>query len=287
MKETAYLLQATLISAWWVGLFTSNTFFAAFQFDTIPPVAFWSFFAPDILLIASLSTIRAYRHSTSIELIVFGAFSYASLYCLNATILTGTGLLPTLLMLLGLAYNTFLCFSPLLFRTSGSKSLVVNASKTIIQILCIWFLALVVIPFMLLESFEGLRMPSMGVAFWLSLAAFAGFSLLGLTSSYFMVRDGRGTPLPLDQTNELVLSGPYRFVRNPMAIAGIGQGLAIAALFQSISILLYSLLGAVVWQLVVRPIEERDMVERFGEPYVSYRKRVSCWLPTFRRNSTL
>lgn len=81
MKETAYLLQATLISAWWVGLFSSHTFFVAFQYDKIPPTAFWSFFAPDILLIASLTTIRAYRASTSIELIVLGAFGYAALYC--------------------------------------------------------------------------------------------------------------------------------------------------------------------------------------------------------------
>ncbi len=65
-----------------------------------------------------------------------------------------------------------------------------------------------------------------------------------------------------------------------MAIAGIGQGIAVAMLFQSLPLLVYALLGAVVWQLVVRPIEERDMVRRFGEPYEIYRKRVRCWIPT-------
>lgn len=98
-----------------------------------------------------------------------------------------------------------------------------------------------------------------------------------------MVRDGEGTPLPLDQTNALVVSGPYRFVRNPMAIAGIGQGLAVACLFQSIPILAYSLLGALVWQVVVRPFEERDMINRFGEDYLNYRRNVTCWLPTFSK----
>jgi protein-S-isoprenylcysteine O-methyltransferase Ste14 len=286
MKETAYLLQAALISAWWVGLSSSHAFFAAFQFAEIPPTAFWSFFAPDMVLIASLSTIRAYRDSASIELIVLGAFGYAALYCLNATILTGSGLLPTGLMLVGLAYNGFLCFNPSLFRASNSRSIAINASKTLIQSLCIWILALVVVPFVLLESFHGFVTPRPSGALWFSVALFVGFSLLGLTSSYFMVRDGRGTPLPLDQTNALVVSGPYRFVRNPMAIAGIGQGLAIAAMFQSIPILVYSLLGAVVWHLVVRPVEERDMVKRFGEPYLAYRNRVTCWIPTFRRHVT-
>lgn len=47
-------------------------------------------------------------------------------------------------------------------------------------------------------------------------------SVLGLYSALVMVRVGKGTPLPLDQTQELVIKGPYRFVRNPMAVAGIG-----------------------------------------------------------------
>jgi hypothetical protein len=108
LKETAYLLQAALISTWWVGLAASRPFFAAFQYDGIPPTAFWSFFAPDVMVIASLSTVRAYRNVVSIEFVILGAFAYAALYCCNATLLTGTGMLPTGLMLAGLAYNVFL-----------------------------------------------------------------------------------------------------------------------------------------------------------------------------------
>jgi protein-S-isoprenylcysteine O-methyltransferase Ste14 len=108
---------------------------------------------------------------------------------------------------------------------------------------------------------------------------FCGFSSIGLTSAYFMVRYGEGTPIPVDQTNRLVLSGPYRYVRNPMAIAGLGQGLAVALLFLSLPLVVYCLLGGMVWHWVVRPFEERDMIERFGEPYRDYQKRVSCWIP--------
>jgi protein-S-isoprenylcysteine O-methyltransferase Ste14 len=68
-----------------------------------------------------------------------------------------------------------------------------------------------------------------------------------------------------------------------MAIAGIGQGLAVALMFQSIPILVYSLIGAAVWQLVIRPYEERDLATRFGKSYVEYRQQISCWIPTFRR----
>lgn len=280
MKETAYLLQAALISVWWIGLASSDIFFNAFQFDQIPPIAFWAFLAPDILLIAVLSTVRAYRVNTAIEFIILGGFAYASLYCVNATVLTASGYLATVLMLVGLAYNVFLCFNESLFRTS-TTSLAGNAVKTVIQVVCIWALALLVIPYAILEAFDALTVPSIGIWPVVGLILFASFSLLGLTSAYYMVRDGAGTPLPLDQTNALVVSGPYRYVRNPMAIAGIGQGISIAIVFQSVPILIYSILGMLVWHLVVRPTEERNMDQRFGEAYRQYRRQVSCWIPRF------
>jgi len=68
-----------------------------------------------------------------------------------------------------------------------------------------------------------------------------------------------------------------------MAIAGIGQGLAVALIFESVPILIYSLLGAVVWHFVVRPFEERDMADRFGDSYIEYRQNVLCWIPSIRK----
>ena len=284
MKETAYLVQAALVSAWWAGLVCSESFFTAFQFAGIPPVAFWSFFAPDILLIAGLSIARAYREIVPIEYVVLGAFGYASLYCFNATLLTSSGYLPTTLMLLGLCYNAFLCFNTSLFRSSQSGS-IKNMIKTLMQIVCIWVLALVVIPFIILDAF-GLPVElAGGVWFGLGLFLLVGFSGIGLASAWFMVRHGQGTPLPLDQASQLVVSGPYRWVRNPMAIAGVGQGLAVAILFLSIPVLVYSLLGAVLWHVVVRPIEERDLAKRFGDSYKNYRDHVPCWLPSLSRRA--
>ncbi|MEM9657484.1 MAG: hypothetical protein AAF961_03900 [Planctomycetota bacterium] len=71
-------------------------------------------------------------------------------------------------------------------------------------------------------------------------------------------------------------------MRNPMAVAGVGQGLAVAVVFQSIPIAAYSLIGAVVCHLVVRPLEERDLARRFGKSYQDDRDRIACWIPTFR-----
>ena len=285
MKETAYLLQAALICIWWVGLATNRAFFARFQYDEIPPVAFWAFVAPDVILIAALSAVRAYRKLCMLDYVILGAFGYVALYCLNATFLTGSGYLPTAVMLLGLGYNFFLCFNQSLFRNS-STSFAYNIVKTLIQIVCVWTLSLVAVPFILLDAFETLAILSFGLSFYLASIGFACCSVLGLASAYMMVRDGGGTPLPLDQTNRLVITGPYRYVRNPMAVAGIGQGLALALIFQSASILIYALLGALVWHLVVRPVEEGDMVRRFGDSYLEYRKHVSCWIPSFGKHTT-
>lgn len=283
MKETAFLLQAALITAWWVGLATSSEFFDAFQYDGIPATAFWAFFGPDIFLIAALSAVRTYWSNESVELVILGAFAYAALYCCNATLLTWSGYLPTGLMVLGLMYNVFLCFNRSAFRNS-STGLSWNAAKTVIQIVCIWSLSLAVVPYVILEAFDSTVTVTLNENSLLGAILFVCFSGLGLTSAYFMVRDGDGTPLPLDQTNTLVVTGPYRFVRNPMAIAGIGQGVSVSILFQSIPVLVYSLLGIPIWHLVVRPIEERDMLNRFGDSYRLYRDRVSCWIPSFRQS---
>ena len=160
-----------------------------------------------------------------------------------------------------------------------------NAIKTLIQTVCIWTMALVMVPYVILDAFDAFVLPGLGIWLLVGAVLFVGFSLLGLASAFFLIRDGAGTPLPLDQTNHLVVSGPYRYVRNPMAIAGIGQGLAVAVIFQSIPLLIYVGLGALVWQLVVRPIEERDMTRRFGESYAEYCRQVSCWIPTFGRRA--
>ncbi len=279
MKGTAYLLQATLISLWWIGLLISQDFYKAFQFPDIGKMAFNSFLLPDLTVVALLSIFRAYREKEELSFIILGGFAFATLYCINATLLTKGGFLATTVMILGLCYNLFLVYEKRLFRKSKTNGPFVNGLKTILQIICVWTITLLVFPVLILQSFG--EMPVIVAENQLvGLLLFALFSFLGLYSAYTMVIRGGGTPLPLDQTQKLVLSGPYRYVRNPMAIAGIGQGICISILFGSIHVLVYTLIGATLWQLVVRPIEEKDMLQRFGSEYEAYRKEIKCWFPT-------
>jgi protein-S-isoprenylcysteine O-methyltransferase Ste14 len=279
MKETGYLLQAFLILAWWIGLSVSESFFAAFQFPGIPPIAFKAFLGPDLFLIAGLSLARAYRKQRELEWIILGAFAYATLYCIQAAMLTQGGYLGTVMMTVGLAYNTLLCFHRWSFLPAKHSGNWGNGTKTTIQIISVWFATLVFIPHLLVQAFGSTPAEWFSLRMNTAIVLFTVCGLLGLSSSFWMVVTGKGTPIPLDQTNALVTSGPYRYVRNPMAIAGIGQGLAVAFAWGSIAIFFYTLLGVLVWQLVVRPMEEEDLVARFGKSYEHYRMMVPCWYP--------
>jgi protein-S-isoprenylcysteine O-methyltransferase Ste14 len=103
--------------------------------------------------------------------------------------------------------------------------------------------------------------------------------LLGWSSAVFMVSKGQGTPLPSDATRALVVHGPYRYVRNPMAIGSFAQGIAVGTFFGSPTIVAYVLTGMIGWNYFVRPWEENDLEWRFGPPYAHYRDNVRCWIP--------
>ena len=109
-KAALYLLQAALIVGWWIGLMSSDSFFALFQFPGIESVAFHAFFLPDIVVIAGVSVLRFFKRGRSLEWIVLGGFAYATLFCIHASILTVGGWLSTSLMLVGLIYNLVLCY---------------------------------------------------------------------------------------------------------------------------------------------------------------------------------
>jgi protein-S-isoprenylcysteine O-methyltransferase Ste14 len=281
LKGTAYLFQGALISLWWLGLAISDDFYSAFQFPGIPKVAFNSFLAPDVLIITILSVLRAYKQNRDLELIILGGFAYGSFYCLNASILSSGGFLPTTIMLLGLAYNIFLVYQSKIFRESNSTKTWMNALKTLLQIVSVWSITLILFPWIIIDAFQIENNPTLMMKY-IVYTLFGISSILGLSSAYVLVKNGDGTPLPADQTKKLVVEGTYKFVRNPMAIAGMGQGVSIAVFFESLHILIYTLLGGLVWHTVVRPIEEKNMIKRFGEAYLKYKKKVGLWFPKLK-----
>ena len=84
---------------------------------------------------------------------------------------------------------------------------------------------------------------------------------------------------PPGEEGELVIAGPYRYLRNPMAFGGLGVGFAIGVHNGSWGTLAYAVAGGAIWHAIARPMEERDLAERFGASYEHYRANVHCWLP--------
>ena len=100
------------------------------------------------------------------------------------------------------------------------------------------------------------------------LDSFARFALQGL-----------GAPAPLFPTRHLVITGLYRYVRNPMyvAVAAViaGQGL----IFGNKRVLEYGGLVWLVFHLFVIAYEEPTLRATFGSEYERFRSHVPRWIP--------
>jgi len=96
------------------------------------------------------------------------------------------------------------------------------------------------------------------------------------------VRDGLGTPAPVAPTERLVVTGAYRYVRNPMYVAVIAAIVGQALLLGQTVLLYYAALVALLVVSFVRLYEEPVLRRQFGAEYESYRRSVPGWLPRLR-----
>jgi protein-S-isoprenylcysteine O-methyltransferase Ste14 len=114
-------------------------------------------------------------------------------------------------------------------------------------------------------------------------ALLLGVGLLLFASSLRrFATEGKGTLAPWDPPRQLVVRGPYRYVRNPM-ISGV-----IFALFGEALILLsrphlnWALLFLVINLVYIPLLEEPQLESRFGEAYREYRRHVPRFIPRLR-----
>lgn len=94
--------------------------------------------------------------------------------------------------------------------------------------------------------------------------------------------EGLGTPAPVFPTRHLVVSGLYRYVRNPMYLAVVSLILGQGLLLGDVRVLEY---GAMVWvafHLFVLVYEEPILGATFGEEYKIFCANVPRWIPRLR-----
>jgi protein-S-isoprenylcysteine O-methyltransferase Ste14 len=186
------------------------------------------------------------------------------------------------LMLFGRVPTEWIIAGPFAFRPADERAAAsTHLAVTGAQILVFWGLFLGAIPLALsfVEQRWGLTVSFPPVAGAVGVVLFVLASALGIWSAVAMSTRGGGTPLPAAMPNRLVVAGPYRFVRNPMALAGIVQGVAVGLILSSWIVVAYAVAGSLLWNYAIRPLEEADLEARFGEEFRRYRSAVRCWWP--------
>jgi protein-S-isoprenylcysteine O-methyltransferase Ste14 len=110
------------------------------------------------------------------------------------------------------------------------------------------------------------------------LLAALGFSL-GFWSVDTQLTRGRGTPLPVMPTQELLTEGPFRYCRNPMTLGTILAylGVAVAARTSAGVALVLALAGSLL--VYLKRLEEGELAERFGEAYLAYKRETPFIIP--------
>ena len=104
--------------------------------------------------------------------------------------------------------------------------------------------------------------------------------IIGLLDSFvrFAVQ-GLGTPAPVFPTRHLVVTGLYRFVRNPMYVAVVSTNLGQSFILGNVTLVAY---GTIVWllcHLFVLLYEEPTLRATFGSEYRLFCAAVPRWIP--------
>jgi protein-S-isoprenylcysteine O-methyltransferase Ste14 len=90
---------------------------------------------------------------------------------------------------------------------------------------------------------------------------------------------GRGTPAPIDPPKELVATGLYRFVRNPMYVGVLLILVGYFLWFGYWRLLIYAGLCFLGFHMFVTSFEEPTLRTKFGAAYEAYLRRVPRWIP--------
>jgi protein-S-isoprenylcysteine O-methyltransferase Ste14 len=105
---------------------------------------------------------------------------------------------------------------------------------------------------------------------------------IGLLDSFArFALQGFGTPAPVFPTRHLVITGLYRYVRNPMYCAVVSAILGQGLMFGNATLIGYAALVWLAFHLFVLIYEEPTLRASFGPEYKLFCMEVPRWIPRF------
>lgn len=105
--------------------------------------------------------------------------------------------------------------------------------------------------------------------------------LLAVWTIYVQFTLGRGTPVPVMATQELLIGPPFTYCRNPMTLGAIILYLGVSVVIGSVSAAGLVLVAATLLLRYIHRFEEWEMEQRFGQAYLEYRQRTPFLIPRF------
>jgi protein-S-isoprenylcysteine O-methyltransferase Ste14 len=132
----------------------------------------------------------------------------------------------------------------------------------------------VALRFRYLDAASGIAPPDWAKPFGAALLLFGGAAVLAC---------GAMLSTPGIVPSEFVIRGPFRYLRNPMSLAGVAMMLGLGLFCRSISIVVLASLFFLCLHIFVVYVEEPGLAKRFGKSYLDYKHSVNRWIPTFRR----
>ncbi|HPO14123.1 MAG TPA: isoprenylcysteine carboxylmethyltransferase family protein [Candidatus Hydrogenedentes bacterium] len=121
--------------------------------------------------------------------------------------------------------------------------------------------------------------PPMDVTSVLGVLCMAIGGMLGLWCVREFFVKGQGTPAPAAPPKHLVVSGLYRYTRNPMYVSVLTILLGEALIWRSGILLIYAGCFFLVVRFFVLGYEEPHLRKTFGKAYEDYCAHVPRWFP--------
>jgi protein-S-isoprenylcysteine O-methyltransferase Ste14 len=103
--------------------------------------------------------------------------------------------------------------------------------------------------------------------------------LAPIVHSFIEFTKADGTPVPAASPPRLVVTGFYRYVRNPIYVGFLAILTGQTLLFGSLGLLEYTVAAWCIGVAAVRFYEEPTLARKFGHDYQEYQRAVRAWIP--------